>query len=212
MPPRRSHKVPDLFESFYQASAAGRDGRQVASANTAGRSREVGSTLRVVVGDVRLTPVDEAALEPLLTVAVAEAEPDEVMPPVSGPAGWSQSRREAFREFYRSGYGGRDGPTRTRMYAIVCDGSVVGMVRMARRDELDTVETGMWLGQSARGQGIGVAALRLLLAEAARAGVRRVVAETTSSNTAALGVLRRCGAVVRDDGSAVRAEIRLGRD
>jgi len=156
---------------------------------------------RLVTGDVRLTPVDEQTLEPLLSVAVAETEPDEVMPPVRAPAGWSQARREAFREFYRSSHGGLDGPTRTLMYAIVCDGDVVGMIRMARRDEPDTMETGMWLGRSARGQGIGVAALRLLLAEAAHAGTRRVVAETTAQNTAALGMLRRCGAVLRDDGT-----------
>lgn len=159
--------------------------------------------------DVRLTPVDEQTLEPLLSVAVADTVPDEVMPPVKAPAGWSQVRREAFREFYRSSYGGLDGPTRTLMYAIICDGNVVGMIRMARRDEPDTVETGMWLGQSTRGQGIGAAALRLLLTEAARTGSRRVVAETTSHNTAALEVLRRCGALLRDDGAKVRAEIPL---
>src|SRR5207249_4452008 len=56
------------------------------------------------------------------------------------------------------------------MYAIVCDGDVVGMIRMALRDEPDTMETVTWLGESARGQGIGVAALRLRLTEAARAG------------------------------------------
>ncbi|MDT5285568.1 MAG: hypothetical protein QOF88_457, partial [Mycobacterium sp.] len=44
----------------------------------------------------------------------------------------------------------------------------------------------MWLGRSARGQGIGEAALRLLLAQAAHVGTRAVVAETTSQNTAAL--------------------------
>ena len=165
------------------------------------------STLRLVAGDVRLTPVDEQTLEPLLSVAIAETEPHEVMPPVKAPAGWSQVCREAFREFYRSSYGGLDGPTRTLMYAIICDGNVVGMIRMARRDEPDTMETGMWVGQSARGQGIGVAALRLLLAGAARAGSCRVVAETTYHNTAALGMLRRCGAVLRDDGAGVRAEI-----
>jgi RimJ/RimL family protein N-acetyltransferase len=80
---------------------------------------------------------------------------------------------------------------------------------MARRDEPDTVETGMWLGRSVRGQGIGVAALRLLLGEAAQAGACRVVAETTTQNTGALWVLRRCGAVLRDDGAGVRAEIAL---
>jgi RimJ/RimL family protein N-acetyltransferase len=161
------------------------------------------------MGNVRLTPVDEQALEPLLSVAIADTEPDEVMPPVDAPGGWSRVRREAFREFYRASYGGLDGPTRTLMFVIVCDGAVVGMIRMARRDEPDTMETGMWLGRSARGQGIGPAALRLLLAEAARAGARRVVAETTPHNTAALGALRRCGALLYDDGTRVRAEIPL---
>ena len=75
------------------------------------------------------------------------------------------------------------------------------MIRMARRDEPDTMETGMWVGQSARGQGIGVAALRLLLAEAARAGSRRVVAETTYHNTAALGC---CAAVAPCYATTVR--------
>ena len=82
------------------------------------------------------------------------------------------------------------------MYAILCNGDVVGTIRMARRDETDTLETGMWLGTSARGQGIGVAALRLLLGEAALTGARRVVAETTAANVAAIGVLRSCGAVL----------------
>jgi RimJ/RimL family protein N-acetyltransferase len=162
-----------------------------------------------VTGNVRLTPVDERTLEPLLCVAVTEAEPDEVMPPVDAPTGWSHASREAFRRFHRSNYGGLDGPAHTMMYAIVRDGDVVGMIRMARRDEPDTVETGMWLGRSVRGRGIGVAALRLLLGEAAQAGACRVVAETTTQNTGALGVLRRCGAVLRDDGTGVRAEIAL---
>ena len=52
--------------------------------------------------DVRLTPVDEQTLEPLLSVAVADTVPDEVMPPVKAPAGWSQVRREAFRESRRA--------------------------------------------------------------------------------------------------------------
>ena len=113
-----------------------------------------------MTGDVRLTPVDEQTLEPLLSLAVAETEPEEVMPPVAAPAGWSHARRKAFREFYRSNYGGLDGPTRTQMYAVVCDGDVVGIIRMARWDEPDTMETGMWLGRSARGHGIGGAARR----------------------------------------------------
>ena len=160
-----------------------------------------------VTGEVWLTPIDQHILESLLSVAVAETEPEEVMPPVSAPAGWSQPRRDAFVDFYQSNFAGLAGPTRTVMYAIVCNGNVVGMIRIARLDEPDTMETGMWLGRSARGRGIGGTALRLLLAEAARAGTTQVMAETTSHNTAALAALRRCGAVLRRHGMAVRAEI-----
>ena len=59
---------------------------------------------------VRLTPVDERLLTPLLSVAVAETKPEEVMPPVEAPPGWSQPRREAFCEFYRSHCRGLNGP------------------------------------------------------------------------------------------------------
>lgn len=162
-----------------------------------------------MTGQVRLTPVDEANLEALLSVAVAEADPAEVMPPVAAPPGWSEARREAFRDFHRQHYAGLDGPTRTVMYAILVGGDVLGMIRMAWRAEPGTVETGIWLGRSARGLGLGAAALRELLAEAARVGAHRVVAETTASNHAALSVLRRCGAELHTHDGAVRAEIRL---
>jgi RimJ/RimL family protein N-acetyltransferase len=161
---------------------------------------------------IRLMPVDERLLPQLLSVAVAETEPDEVMPPVEGAPGWSEPRRDAFCAFYRSHQAGLGGPTRTCMYGILFDGDVVGMIRMARRDGPDSVETGMWLGRSVRGQGIGVAALRLLLGEAALAGAHRVVAQTTAANVAAIGALRRCGAVLGVEGAEVHAEIPIGGD
>lgn len=161
---------------------------------------------------VRLMPVDERLLQPLLSVAVAETEPDEVMPPVEAPPGWSEPRRHAFCVFYRSHQAGLGGPTRTCMYAIVFNGDVVGMIRLARRGDPDSMETGMWVARSVRGQGIGVAALRLLLGEAALAGASRVVAQTTAANVAAIGVLRRCGAVLGVEGEEVRAEIPIGGD
>src|SRR5689334_17782964 len=160
---------------------------------------------------VRLTPIDERLLQPLLYVAVAETAPEEVMPPVTVPPGWSRERRIAFCDFYRSHHGGLGGPTRTLMYAILCDGEVVGMIRMARRAETDTMETGMWLGKSARCQGVGGAALQLLLGEAASCGARRLVAQTTTANGAAIGVLRRCGAALTLNGPAVHAEIPIGK-
>ncbi|TDB83386.1 GNAT family N-acetyltransferase [Micromonospora fluostatini] len=162
-----------------------------------------------MAGAVRLEPVDERNLEPLLSVAVAEAEPDDVMPPVDAPAGWSHARREAFRAFHRDSFGGLPGPTGTQMYAILVGDEVVGMVRMARRDEPGTVEAGMWLGRSARGQGLGAAALRELLNAAAAVGMHTVVAQTTARNAGALSVLRKLGAKIREDGDRVVAEISL---
>ncbi|TCB99035.1 GNAT family N-acetyltransferase [Micromonospora zingiberis] len=162
-----------------------------------------------MTGAVRLEPVDEQNLEPLLSVAVAEAEPADVMPPVAAPAGWSHARREAFREFHRANFGGLDAATRTAMYAILAGGEVVGMIRMTRRDEPDAVEVGMWLGRSARGQGIGAVALRELLNLAAAAGMRVVVADTAPENRGALSVLDKCGAKLREDDGRVHAEIHL---
>ncbi|GAB3071141.1 hypothetical protein GCM10027186_26980 [Micromonospora schwarzwaldensis] len=165
--------------------------------------------LRLVTGVVRLEPVDERNLEPLLSVAAAEAEPEDVMPAVDAPAGWSLARRDAFREFHRASFGGLDGPTRTLMYAIVSGGEVVGMVRMTRRDEPGTVETGMWLGRSARGRGLGAAALRELLHAAAAAGMRTVVADTTPDNAGAISVLRKCGAELHEEGGKLSARMCL---
>ncbi|MCI4063026.1 GNAT family N-acetyltransferase [Micromonospora sp. R77] len=162
-----------------------------------------------MTGAVRLEPVSEGNLEPLLSVAAAEAEPDDVMPPVDAPAGWSTARRDAFREFHRAHFAGLAGPTGTQMYAILAGGEVVGMVRMARCDEPGTVETGMWLGRSARGQGLGAAALRELLHLAAAAGMHTVVARTTPDNAGAISVLRKCGAKLHEDDGSVLAQICL---
>ncbi|KOX09453.1 GCN5 family acetyltransferase [Micromonospora sp. NRRL B-16802] len=165
--------------------------------------------LRHVPGAVRLEPVDERNLESLLSVAAAEAEPHDVMPPVEAPAGWSLARREAFRNYHRGSFGGLDGPTGSQMYAVTVGGEVLGMIRMTRCDEPGTVEAGMWLGRSARGQGIGAAALRGLLIAAAGAGMRNVVAETTPDNAGAIAVLQKCGATLREAGGKVHAEICL---
>ncbi|WP_406859044.1 GNAT family N-acetyltransferase [Streptomyces sp. HUAS MG47] len=145
---------------------------------------------------VDLRRVNQDSLEDLLAVAVADAAPDEVMPPVAGPPGWTAGRQEAFRDWHRARYGGLAGPLRESTFTIRYDGAVVGSARLALRDGDDVLETGMWLGRSHRGRGIGTAALRLLLAEAARAGARAVVADTKTHNTAALGALRRNGATL----------------
>jgi hypothetical protein len=74
---------------------------------------------------VLLRLIDDEILERLLDVAVTEAEPIEVMPPVDGPGTWTEPRVAAFRAFHRARYGGLDGPHRTAMFAVVADGAVV---------------------------------------------------------------------------------------
>lgn len=158
---------------------------------------------------LRLIEIDEGNLPRLLAAAVAGSSPEEVMPPVGGPPGWTPENREAFRAFHRERFAGLAGPLRSAMYAIVAGGETIGMIRLTLKDDAGTAETGLWLARTVRGRGYGAAALRALLAEAAGAGARRVVAETTAANAPALGVLRRCGATTERDGDAVRAEIAL---
>ncbi len=153
--------------------------------------------------------MDEAGLGELLAVAVGDAAPEEVMPPVAGPPGWTPEREEAFRAWHRARRAGLAGPLRESTYAITHDGEIVGAARLAVRGSGEALETGMWLARSHRGHGIGTAALRLLLDEAGRAGARVVVADTTAHNAAALAALRSNGATLTpsEDTADVHAEL-----
>ncbi|WP_243740902.1 GNAT family N-acetyltransferase [Streptomyces sp. 8K308] len=145
---------------------------------------------------MELQQVDEEGLQELLAVAVEDAAPEEVMPPVAGPPGWTLERQGAFRNWHRARRAGLAGPLRESTFAIIHDGKIVGSARLALRDSHGVLETGMWLARSWRGHGIGTAALRILLHEAARAGARVVVADTKAHNSAALAALRRNGATL----------------
>jgi RimJ/RimL family protein N-acetyltransferase len=159
---------------------------------------------------VTLVPLDEVLTARLLSVAVAGATPEEVMPPTPGPPGWSAANRDAFVAFHRARNTGLAGAAATVMHAIVVDDAVVGMIRMSRRDdEPDAFETGMWVARPDRGRGLGVAALRALLDAARAAGARTVVADTTPANAPALAALRRLGATLRADGDKVYARLDL---
>ncbi|AXX30894.1 GNAT family N-acetyltransferase [Actinosynnema pretiosum subsp. pretiosum] len=136
---------------------------------------------------VSLRPLDEPGIERLLQVALADADPEDVMPP-----GWTTDAQ--FRAFYRA----------MPAFEVLVDGRTAGMVRLA-----DDGETGMWLARSARGSGVGKAVLRLVLAHATRAGLRAVLADTTTDNAAALAVLRAVGAELRTEGDRVLAELPL---
>ncbi|MEV6020216.1 MULTISPECIES: GNAT family N-acetyltransferase [unclassified Streptomyces] len=153
--------------------------------------------------------VREGDLEELLAVAVEDAAPEEVMPPVTGPPGWTTERQESFRSWHRARRPGLAGPLRESTFAITHNGKILGSARLAFREGHDVLEAGVWLGRSHRGRGIGSVTLRLLLDEAARVGARAVVADTKRHNAAALGALRRNGAtlVASQDTVAIHAEL-----
>ncbi|NWF29567.1 GNAT family N-acetyltransferase [Streptomyces sp. PKU-EA00015] len=162
-----------------------------------------------MVGRVELQQMDEGSLEVLLAVAVDDAAPEEVMPPVAGPPGWTPERQEAFRAWHRARRPGLAGPLRETTFAITHHGKIVGAARLAVRDSHEVLEAGVWLARSQRGRGTGTAVLRVLLDEAARSGARAVVADTKAHNTAALTALRRNGAtlITSQDTADVHAEL-----
>ncbi|MFT4187395.1 MAG: GNAT family N-acetyltransferase [Aeromicrobium sp.] len=159
-------------------------------------------------GLVSLVAVDEAILEQLVHVAITDAAPDEVTPPLGD--GWTQDRVAWLRAYHRdrrSGLAESDEETA----AIEMEGRVVGATRLHRlTSPTDDMECGIWLARSARGSGVGAAAFRLLRARAVAVGAKRLVVRTTAGNFPALAILRYEGALVRmgDDG-AVYAELLL---
>ena len=152
-------------------------------------------------GNVALRPLDEPLLERLLAAAVAESDPEEVMPPVDGPPGWTDTRRAAFVAFHRARALAADPVERT--WAVLTDGEVAGAVRAEPVDAEGAVELGIWIGRRWRGQGVGRLAMRDLLDELDE---DRVVASTTADNAAAQRLLRGLGATLRPDGDEVAAE------
>ncbi|WP_158841525.1 GNAT family N-acetyltransferase [Saccharothrix deserti] len=138
---------------------------------------------------ILLRRLDDQGLERLLGLAVADADPADVMPP-----GWTVDRPDDFREFYRG--------FQQDAYEIVDDGRTVGMARLTA-----TGETGMWVARRARGNGVGLAALRRVVEEAPRRGVRTILADTTTDNVAAVAILKKAGAILDVDGTRVAARL-----
>ncbi|AKG44322.1 N-acetyltransferase family protein [Streptomyces xiamenensis] len=149
--------------------------------------------------DVTLLPLDRPLLTALLAVAVADADPPEVMPPVPDPTGgdgWTAERRAAFVRFHAWRSLPPDPVEST--YAITVAGRVAGAARLCPRPdrnsnreregpgtvEADTVEAGLWIGRSYRGAGVGGTVLRLLIDRARADGHDRLYLSTTPENTA----------------------------
>jgi RimJ/RimL family protein N-acetyltransferase len=154
------------------------------------------------MSNVKLRPIDEQLLPRLLDVAVAGADPDEVMPAAPGPSGWTPERRTAFGDYYGS----------APAWAIQADEEVVGATRLTPAEAPGAAEVGIWLARSARGKGHGTEALHLLVEQARSQGVTALIVETNTSNRAAVGALRTLGAKLWEDpeSGAVHATLRVG--
>lgn len=156
--------------------------------------------------DVSLVDVDDAVADQLLQLAKRDASPDEVAPPLGGP-GWNLERTAWFFNYHHAAAGGLGGPAAEKTWAVYCGGDIVGSVRLKRQMEADipSAETGIWLGRSFRSRGIGRAALGLVLAEARRAGLKRVTARTLAGNEGAQRLLAAAGAALTldDDGTVL---------
>jgi RimJ/RimL family protein N-acetyltransferase len=153
---------------------------------------------------VRLQSIDEAVLARLVGVAVADAAPDEVTPPMAGNR-WGPERIEWLRRFHRDRRIGLDGPLGEATWAVAVDGEVVGAVRLKRMAEPDVLETGIWLTRSARGKGVARTAVADVLERARLHGARAVRADTSPENAAAIVVLQRLGFRTSVEGGRVVA-------
>lgn len=121
---------------------------------------------------VSLRPLDDDVLDELLTLAVASAAPEEVMPALDGPPGWTRPRREAFLAFHRARAEAGDGE---RILAVMVEGRAVGAGRLTPLEQPGAWAVGVWLGRSARGRGIEDAVLGGLAQVARDGGATTVV-------------------------------------
>lgn len=153
---------------------------------------------------VALHPLDDTWLPLLTKVAVADADPTEVMPPVDGPPGWHAASEAAFGDFHRA----RRADKTRNTYVITVDEQPAGSLRLDWTDP-DNLETGLWLARRQRGRGVGSEAIRLALLEATHLGARTVTAETTLDNLGSRGALGRNGATFTFDGNDVMALFEL---
>lgn len=154
---------------------------------------------------VRLSPLTEAAVPALSDVAVADAAPSEVMPPVDGPGEeWTPARAAAFGDFLRS----RLAEPGRVSYLITVDDAPAGVIRLDLLPD-GTRETGYWIARSHRRKGVATRAVGLVLPEAKALGAALVVAETTLDNPGSRAALERNGAEFTVDGHDVRAVFRV---
>ncbi|GAB2474712.1 tetratricopeptide repeat protein [Jatrophihabitans fulvus] len=155
--------------------------------------------------DAVLRPVaDEDALGAVVAAA-ADADPDDVTPPLGD--GWTDARLDWLRTYHRKRFTGLLGPTAEGTWAIG-DEAVLGVVRLRHLGD-GRFETGLWLVRAARGRGLGRAAVHAAVRLVRSLGGREIVADTTPQNAAAVALLRRLGFDLRPGPDGVAATLVL---
>jgi RimJ/RimL family protein N-acetyltransferase len=165
---------------------------------------------------VDLVPVDEDVLEDLLALAVAEAQPGEVMPPAAGESAaeprttWTELRKGAFREYHRRCRVNLHVSVPEVTWAVKARGRIVGAARLALvGDDSDVREVGLWLGRPYRGLGISGEVAYWAFAAAQTMDAKRLVARAAVGTRMARRSLERLGFDVVDDGGVLIGTIAL---
>lgn len=166
-----------------------------------------------LAGSVELLDVNEEVLAALLDLALTDAAADEVTPPLGATSGWNAERIGWFRDYHRAAAAGLDGPDGQKSWAVSFGGRVAGSIRLKRTGTttpgMASLETGMWLGRSFRGLGIGREAVKIVCAVALGSGAAWLQAETTAGNSAAQALLRSAGAELAADGAGSQVTARM---
>jgi RimJ/RimL family protein N-acetyltransferase len=160
---------------------------------------------------VKLIPVDDAVLEPLVQAAITAASADEVTPPLTPGPTWTEERVAWLRAYHHRCRLGLTGPAGEATWAVVVDDEIVGSVRLKKTDEIGVLETGIWLTRGTRGRGIGRTAITAVLREAHLHEAQEVRADTTVDNTAALAVLRSLAFITTENDGTVQGVLDFDR-
>jgi RimJ/RimL family protein N-acetyltransferase len=160
---------------------------------------------------VSLVQVNEDVLAELVAVATSAATAGEVTPPLTPGDDWTPERVSWLGDFHLQRREGLDGPAREATWAVIVGGRVVGSVRLKALSQPHAFETGIWLARQERGKGCGRQAVAAVLERAVAAGAHEVLAETTSANKTAQGLLRSLGfGLVGTDDGRVRGRLQVG--
>lgn len=184
---------------------ASEDGRHNASM----RPGSIEIVTRYVEHLIMLAPITDEILERLVVAATTDAAADEVTPPLSLGTQWTQDRIDWLRNYHLTNRAVASGLGHERTWAVLRSGIVCGSVRLKATDVSDVFETGIWLTQTARGHGVGRAAMSAVIENEAEQGVRELQADTAAGNIGALSLLGNFGFHLSPVDSDGRVQARL---